>query len=154
MDPQILDLFKNVYFWSACLGWTVAQCTKMLISFCSTRKLDFSYLASTGGMPSAHSALVCGLATSVGIKQGFGSPVFIVALTLALITMFDASTVRRAAGLQARLLNQMVAELFKEHEISKSKLKELLGHTRLEVGMGLIIGVLVGIFVVSISVTI
>lgn len=149
MDNSLVDLFKNVYFWSACLSWTLAQMTKMLISFSRTRTLDFGYLVSTGGMPSAHSALVCGLASSVGMKVGFGNPLFVLALTFAMITMFDASTVRRAAGLQARVLNQMVEELFKEHRFSEKKLAELLGHTRLEVFMGMLVGLLVGVIVVS-----
>jgi acid phosphatase family membrane protein YuiD len=76
-----------------------------------------------------------------------------VALVVASITMFDASTVRRAAGLQARLLNEMLDELFKEHHLSERKLKELLGHTRLEVLMGAIVGILTAMIVVSYSVT-
>jgi len=98
-------------------------------------------------MPSAHSASVSGLATSVGIIQGFGSAIFAIALCLAIIVMFDASTVRRAAGLQAMLLNEMVDELFKDHHFSQRKLKELLGHTRLEVFMGMVMGILVGMLV-------
>jgi acid phosphatase family membrane protein YuiD len=149
MDNSILDLFKNVYFWSAFLGWTTSQSIKMLISYYRTRNLDLSYLVSTGGMPSAHWAVVCGLATSVGLENRFDSPVFMLTVAFAMITMFDASTVRRAAGLQARLLNQMIEELFKEHRFSEKKLAELLGHTRLEVFMGMIVGVLVGVIVVS-----
>ena len=130
-------------------SWIIAQLTKMICGFYETHRLDFSYLVSTGGMPSAHSALVCGLATSVGLRLGFADPVFVLALAFAMITMFDASTVRRAAGHQARVLNQMVEELFKEHRFSEKKLAELLGHTRLEVFMGMLVGVLVGIIVVT-----
>ncbi len=141
MHDRFVDLFLSACFWSAIASWTVAQCTKMICGFIETRRLDFHYLVSTGGMPSAHSASVTGLATSVGILEGFGSPVFVVALGFALITMFDASTVRRAAGMQATLLNQIVDELFKEHHFSEEKLAELLGHTRLEVVMGAVVGV-------------
>ena len=98
-------------------------------------------------MPSAHSATVAGLATSIGINSGFTSDVFILAMTFALITMFDASTVRRAAGQQAAILNMMVDELFKDHHISEKRLKELLGHTRLEVLMGMTVGIMVAILV-------
>lgn len=145
----MLELFKSASFLSALAAWTAAQFTKMLCGFYETHRLDFSYLVSTGGMPSAHSALVCGLATSVGLEHGFGSTLFVLALGFALITMFDASTVRRAAGMQAKLLNQIVDELFKEHHLSEGKLAELLGHTRLEVFLGLIIGVLVAMIVNS-----
>lgn len=119
----------------------------MVIGFCRTRRLDFSYLVSTGGMPSAHSAMVSGLALAIGLRTGFESPVFALALAFALVVMFDASTVRRAAGLQARLLNQILEELFKHHHLSEKKLAELLGHTRLEVFMGMVIGILVGLLV-------
>ena len=148
-DNSVLDVARNVCIWSAFFAWMTAQFTKMLCSFVKTRRLDFSYIVSTGGMPSAHSALVAGLATSVGVAVGFVSPYFSIALGFALIVMFDASTVRRAAGLQARLLNEIVDELFKEHHLSERKLKELLGHTRFEVFMGMIVGILVAIIVTS-----
>ena len=92
-------------------------------------------------MPSAHSATVSGLATAIGMTEGFGSPLFALATTYAIITMFDASTVRRAAGQQAALLNEMVRELFKEHRLRNKRLKELLGHTRVEVLMGMLVGI-------------
>ncbi|MBT3194706.1 MAG: divergent PAP2 family protein [Verrucomicrobia bacterium] len=149
METEFLDIFRNPCFWAAFWSWTAAQLTKMLCGFWRTRRLDFSYLVSTGGMPSAHSACTVGMATSVGLVAGFDSPVFIVALAFAIITMFDASTVRRAAGLQARLLNEMLDELFKAHHLSERKLKELLGHTRLEVLMGAIVGILTAIIVIS-----
>ena len=123
----------------------------MICGFYTTRRLDFRYMVSTGGMPSAHSATVSGMATSVGLGLGFDSAVFAVAFCLALIVMFDASTVRRAAGQQAKLLNEMVDELLTEHRLSEIKLKELLGHTRLEVFMGMITGILVGMKVIAVS---
>ncbi|MDP6630671.1 MAG: divergent PAP2 family protein [Kiritimatiellia bacterium] len=147
MQGGFSELFFSACFWSAFASWMVAQCTKMICGFLETKRFDFHYLVSTGGMPSAHSASVGGLATSVGLLEGFGSPLFVVALGFALITMFDASTVRRAAGLQATLLNQIVDELFKEHHLSEKKLAELLGHTRLEVFMGATVGVFVGMIV-------
>lgn len=151
MDADFMDLFANPCFWAAFWSWTIAQSVKMLCALSRTRRLDFSYLVSTGGMPSAHSAFATGMATAIGLEAGFGSPVVIVAMSFAMITMFDASTVRRAAGQQARLLNEMIAELFKEHHLSEVKLKELLGHTRLEVLMGAMIGILTAMLVVSLS---
>lgn len=149
MELNFLELFKSTCFWSAFCAWMTAQFTKMLCGLPKTRRIDFSYIVSTGGMPSAHSSMVSALATAVGLRQGFGSPVFVTALAFALITMFDASTVRRAAGLQARLLNQMVDEIFREHRLS-GKLVELLGHTRLEVFMGMLMGILTALIVCSI----
>jgi uncharacterized protein len=151
MENHIIDIFDNPCFWAAFWSWTIAQCTKMLCGLLRTRKLDINYLVSTGGMPSAHSALATGMAISVGLTAGFGEPVTIVAFCFAMVTMFDASTVRRAAGQQARILNDIIEELFKEHRLSDVKLKELLGHTRLEVLMGGMIGILTAMLVVSIS---
>ncbi len=152
MNVNFIELFSNPCLWAAFWSWTVAQCAKMLCGFLSTRRVNFSYLLSTGGMPSAHSSLVTGLATSVGLFAGFDTPVFMVALAFAAITMFDAATVRRAAGIQARLLNEMLDELFREHHLSERKLKELLGHTRLEVLMGAIVGILTAMLVASYTV--
>jgi acid phosphatase family membrane protein YuiD len=149
MHSPFWALLDNTYFWAALWAWIIAQCIKMVAGYYRTRRLDFKYLVSTGGMPSAHSSTVSGLATAVGLGTGFDSPVFTVALCLALIVMFDASTVRRAAGQQAKLLNELVDELFREHHLSEVKLKELLGHTRLEVLMGMITGILVGMLVMS-----
>lgn len=143
------NIFANTWFWSALAAWCVAQLTKMLCGFLRTRKIDFHYMVSTGGMPSAHSALVSGLATAIGLTEGFGTPVFVLAMGFALVTMFDAATVRRSAGQQAMILNAMIDELFTEHRLSETKLKELLGHTRLEVFMGMIVGILTACNVVS-----
>ena len=133
--------FFHIALWAGVTSWLVAQSTKMLISLVQSHRLDFSYLASTGGMPSAHSALASGVATAMGFTEGFASPAFTVSFFFAAIVMFDAQTVRAAAGEQARLLNQIVEEMFKEHRFSEIKLKELLGHTRLEVFFGMLTGI-------------
>lgn len=145
MHYAVGDMFRNVSFWSAVFGWTAAGLLKTAGNLRRTGKMDFQYLTSLGGMPSAHSAMVSGLAISVGLNDGFGSTGFVVALALALIVMFDASTVRRATGQQARLLNQIVDELFKAHRLSEQKLKELLGHTRIEVAAGMLVGTTVAV---------
>ena len=131
----------HMSFWAAVAGWLVAQLTKMVICLVQTRRLDFRYLVSTGGMPSAHSALACALATAIGLTEGFSSPLFALGFFFAAVVMFDAQTVRAAAGRQARLLNQIIDELFKEHHLSENKLKELLGHTRIEVFFGMLTGI-------------
>ncbi len=128
-------------FWAALFGWLVAQSVKMVCSFLETKRLDFSYMVSTGGMPSAHSAMASALATSLGLCEGFDSPLFAVGCAFAIVVMFDAQSVRKAAGEQARLLNQIVDELLQSHHLSENKLKELLGHTRLEVLMGCLTGI-------------
>jgi uncharacterized protein len=153
MNPALYDgaaaWYRNAALWSALGSWLLAQIIKMATEFHRTRRIDFRALVSTGGMPSAHSAMACGLATSVGLQAGFGSPLFAVTLAFASVVMFDAQSVRRAAGLQARLLNQIVEELFQEHRLSEQKLAELLGHTRLEVFLGMLTGIFTSLAVTS-----
>jgi len=137
----------NITILAGLIAWTLAQAIKLTRGGILKRRLDFRLLFSTGGMPSAHTAMVCAMATSVGLREGFHSSVFALALTFAAVVMFDAQSVRHAAGQQARLLNQIVDELFREHRFSEHKLAELLGHTRLEVFAGLLTGVLVALVV-------
>lgn len=142
-------LFKSLWFWAPFLGWCVAQSIKLSIDFYKTRRIDFSYFVSTGGMPSAHSALVSALSTSIGLTEGFNSPIFALALCFAAVTMFDAAGVRYAAGQQAKLLNKITIELFEEHKLNVPRLKELLGHTRKEVLAGMLTGIVVAIILVN-----
>ena len=139
--------FESSIFWSGVSGWMVASILKILVNWHRARRVDFHYLTSLGGLPSAHSAMVSALATSVGLCEGFGSTIFVVTLAFSMIVMFDASTVRRAAGLQATLLNQIVDMVLKQHHLPTEKLKEILGHTRVEVFAGMVVGVVVGIVV-------
>lgn len=141
LHPFGLAVFGNIPLWAAFFSWCSAQAIKLAIDFIRTRRVDFRYFVSTGGMPSAHSATVAGLATSLGLVEGWDSPVVALASVFAIITMFDAATVRRAAGLQACVLNEIVEELRKDRRIRPAKLKELLGHTRKEVLAGLVWGI-------------
>lgn len=135
--------FYNITIWSALLAWIAAQFIKFTAHYARTREIDFGYFVSTGGMPSAHSAMVCALTTSVGLRMGMETTLFAVTLAFAIVVMFDAQSVRRAAGQQARLLNQVVSELLKDHHLSKEKLREMLGHSRYEVFVGMCLGILV-----------
>ena len=148
IDVNPVHFATTPWFWATLLGWIVAQTIKMATSLVRTRRIDFSYLISTGGMPSAHSAMASALTTSIGMTQGFDSPLTLVALAFASVTMFDAAGVRQAAGKQARVLNQMMEELFQGHPFSGGRLKELLGHTRYEVYAGMATGIVVAILVV------
>ena len=147
-DWNLGHLFAKPWFWSAFFSWMAAQTIKMVIAAVKTRKFDFEYLVSTGGMPSAHSALVLGLATSIGLTEGFGSPVTMLAIGFSAITTFDAATVRHAAGEQAKVLNQMVREIRElNFQFQARHLKELLGHTRKEVLWGMATGIAVAVAV-------
>lgn len=127
----------------ACLS---SQAIKAIVELLKNGKLNFRYLFSTGGMPSAHSALVGSLATGVGLKSGWGSTEFAVAAIFAVIVMYDAAGVRQAAGKQARILNQLLDEFFYENKkFNEERLKELLGHTPVQVLVGLALGVTISL---------
>lgn len=119
-----------------------AQVIKFFIFTIKSKKVNFKIFTTTGGMPSSHSAGVMGLATSVGIITGYDSIVFAISIGFALITMYDAAGVRRAAGKTAACLNKMMDDFYK-HDVQAigGKLKELLGHTPFEVIMGALFGI-------------
>jgi len=128
----------------ALLACLIAQLTKLAIELFKHRKVNLRVLVTTGGMPSAHSALVTALATGMGQTVGWASPEFAIATIFAIIVMYDAAGVRQAAGKQARILNQMIDELFREDkQFNEDRLKELLGHTPVQVIVGSVLGVTV-----------
>ncbi|MEC4984390.1 MAG: divergent PAP2 family protein [Oscillatoria sp. PMC 1068.18] len=141
---NILDNQVLVVSILACL---IAQFLKLVIELIRDRKVSLRYLVTTGGMPSAHSALVASLATGVGQTMGWSSPDFAIACLFAVIVMYDAAGVRQAAGKQARILNQIIDELFHEHkQFNEDRLKELLGHTPFQVIVGLGLGIGISLF--------
>ncbi|MBD1936725.1 divergent PAP2 family protein [Microcoleus sp. FACHB-68] len=135
---RILDNQVLVVALTACL---IAQILKVIFELVTHGKVNLRVLVTTGGMPSAHSALVTALATSVGQSVGWETPEFAVAAIFAIIVMYDAAGVRLAAGKQARILNQIIDELFQEHpKFNENRLKELLGHTPVQVIVGSTLG--------------
>ncbi|AKE65097.1 hypothetical protein MYAER_2757 [Microcystis aeruginosa NIES-2549] len=124
------------------LACFTAQGLKALIELIRDGKVSLRYLVSSGGMPSAHSALVGALATGVGLQVGWSSSEFAIAALFAVIVMYDAAGVRQAAGKQARILNQIIDEMFQEgKEFNEERLKELIGHTPFQVLVGLSLGI-------------
>lgn len=136
---SLKEIVLNVYFFCAFFSWCTAQLIKLIINFVKTRKIDLHYFHSTGSWPSAHSATVSGLATSIGLKEGFDTPIFAFACAYAIITMFDACTLRLNSGKNAAAINSLIKDLGKEGEYPV--LKEKQGHTRGEVWGGLFVGV-------------
>jgi uncharacterized protein len=135
------DLFANRVFQATFIVWGAAQVLKFVIELIYRRRVNFRLLTTAGGMPSSHSAAVSALTTAIAIREGASSSLFVVSLLFAVVTMYDAAGVRRAASIQAHILNQMIEELFKGHPISENKLRELLGHTPVEVFAGLVLGI-------------
>ena len=133
-------LFDNsVLFWSV-LSCLLAQFFKIIFNFFSTGEMKFGIMFETGGMPSSHSALITGVASGIGFELGFDSSIFALAVAIALIVMYDASGVRKSAGIQAAEINKLSKTLDPKSEL---KLKETLGHTKLEVMVGSFLGPLI-----------
>jgi acid phosphatase family membrane protein YuiD len=137
-----MELFSNSVFWTALLANLLAQTLKLFIYYLLEGRFQWERFLETGGMPSSHSATVSALAVAVGIREGFDSPLFAVAAVLALIVMYDATGIRRAAGMHAKLLNELMEDL--QDLLNKGPrpepLKVLLGHTYLEVAVGALLG--------------
>jgi uncharacterized protein len=133
------------------ISWMVAQVMKMIVDFVATRKLDFSRLVDSGGMPSSHTALVTGLSTAVGITEGWQSCSFAISTCFAMIIIYDATNLRRSAGYHAQVLNDVVPQLLRGKLLGEGfafpKLRELLGHNPFEVFVGGILGILIALWV-------
>ena len=142
-----MELLANAVFWTAVLANLTAQTLKLLLYYFLEGRFQWHRFLDTGGMPSTHSATVSALAVSVGLREGFDTSLFAVAAVFALIVMYDAAGIRRAAGLHAQLLNQLMEELGQVIRLGPQRgpLKELLGHTYLEVAVGALIGGLVAL---------
>lgn len=143
------SLFDNRVLIASFLAWGIAQLSKTLYELIRQRRLVISRLVSSGGMPSSHSALVTGLATATGRLQGVNSPAFAIAVVLASIVMYDAAGVRRAVSIQARILNQMLDELFEGSPMAEKRLRELIGHTPIQVFVGGLLGIGVGLLLTA-----
>jgi hypothetical protein len=125
------------------IAWSLAQGAKLPIEYVRFRRWNWSLLLSTGGMPSSHTTLVTAIAHGTGMVQGFDSPAFAVAVALAMVVMYDATGIRRQAGLHAEMINAMVQDLMEGHPLKQEKLAEVLGHSPAEAFVGLILGLVV-----------
>lgn len=141
------SIWNNVWLWIPVITWFVVQLLKVIFELIKYKKLNLKRMIGSGGMPSSHSAFVCSLATSVGLTEGLASPLFAICVALAAIVMYDASGIRRAAGKQAKILNQIIESEGKNINVQE-KLIELLGHTPLEVYVGAAIGIAMAILLV------
>jgi len=136
-----MNPFSSKILLATTLAWFVAQGFKVLLYWYRHHKINFRLFVGTGGMPSSHSAFVSSLSTSIGLETGWTSPVFLLSLGMALVIMSDAAGVRRAAGQQAEILNEIMDDLYKSKPVPRQRLKELLGHTPVQVFVGAFVGV-------------
>lgn len=124
------------------IAWLIAQFIKVIIASVHERRPRFSYMTSMGGMPSAHSATTCALATTIGMTQGFSSPVFAISAFFAMVVMYDAAEVRKTVGSHSGVINRILDELFRGNPEFELRFREIVGHNRLEIMAGAILGIL------------
>ncbi len=140
---SILSIFSNRVLLCCLTAWFVAQALKIPTYYLVEKKLDWKRFFGSGGMPSSHTAFVVSLAIMIGSVEGFNSPIFALSFTLAAIVMYDATGVRRETGKQAVVINEILQKVFVDgRPISDAELKELVGHTHVEVIGGFIVGIL------------
>jgi acid phosphatase family membrane protein YuiD len=137
------ELLSNRVLWAAFLATFLAQLVKLLVILFAERRWALERMLETGGMPSSHSAAVTALATAVGLEFGWGSPYFAITAVFGSIVMYDATGIRRAAGMHAQLLNELVEELAHlfDESYRPQALQTLLGHTYPQVLVGALIGI-------------
>lgn len=144
---ELLEIFYNRALLCALSGWFVAQALKIPMLFFVEKRWDWHRFFGSGGMPSSHSAMVVALALSVGVFDGFSTPEFATAFVLAAVVMYDASGVRRETGRQSQVINEILQKVLIDGKpISDNELKELVGHSPLEVLAGAIVGALCAVF--------
>jgi len=141
MPPAVIEFSKNYIFYSVAFAWIFAQTMKVVLGIIREKRFNFMWFVGTGGMPSSHAAGVTALASSIGLYKGFNSAVFATALLFAIVVLFDAQGVRRASGKQAQILNKILEDIYWKKKIQEDRLRELLGHTPVEVLTGIAIGV-------------
>lgn len=142
---NLIGFIQNKYIYIPLLLWFFIQLYKVIYDLITTKRFNFKRIIGAGGMPSSHSAIVTGLATLIGKYEGVDTPIFAVSLILALVVMYDACGVRRAAGKQAALLNKIIDTPGLTGVQVREKLVEALGHTPVQVFVGALIGIIVGL---------
>ena len=140
-----MGLIQNKYIYVPFLLWFFIQLYKVIYDLITTKKFNFKRIIGAGGMPSSHSAIVVSLATMIGKYKGVDTPILALSLIMAFVVMYDACGVRRAAGKQAALLNKIIETPGLTGVQVSERLVEVLGHTPVQVFVGALLGVIVGI---------
>lgn len=142
-DSILTQWCRNRVFFVAFWSWAVAQTIKVFLGIMREKRFNFRWFVGSGGMPSSHAAMTTGLTTSAGLCYGFDSGLFALAFALMVITMFDAQGVRRQSGHQAEALNKIIDDLYAHRGVQEARLKELFGHTPVEVFAGCFVGIMI-----------
>ena len=140
---NFLALFENKALIAGMSAWALAQIIKVPLYYLQTRKWNWALLFTTGGMPSSHSALMTATTLAIGLYYGLDHPMFALGVALTMIVTYDAAGVRQQAGIHAQRINVIFGELLRGHPVSERDLREVLGHTPLEVIGGILLGLAV-----------
>ncbi|HJS17355.1 MAG TPA: divergent PAP2 family protein [Anaerolineales bacterium] len=138
-------ILQNQVLLAGLAAWTLAQIIKLPLDYLQTRKWNWALLLTTGGMPSSHSALVTATTLAIGLYYGFDHPTFALGVVITMVVTYDAAGVRQQAGIHAQRINVLFEELLRGHPINEKDLREVIGHTPLEVVGGIILGVAVAL---------
>ncbi len=136
-------LFENRVLVIMFTAWFLAQVIKIPLDFLYTRRWNWALLLSVGGMPSSHSALLSSATLAIGLYYGFDNPLFALGVAITMVVTYDAAGVRRQAGIHAQRINVIFDEILRGHPFDQSELREVLGHTPLEVTGGVLLGIVV-----------
>lgn len=141
----VLEILSNRVIQAAALAWLIAQGLKVILTLAISKKFDSTRMWGSGGMPSSHSAMTCAMMMMIGFHEGFTSSVFALAFCFSGVVMYDAAGVRRSTGKNAAVLNRLLDRLTSDGlNFDEEHLKELVGHTPLQVAAGALLGVLIG----------
>ena len=140
---NLAGMLDNRVLISALAAWGTAQVLKVPFEYLRTRHWMWAMFLTTGGMPSSHSALIVGVTNAIGLYIGYGSPLFALGVAISMIVTYDAAVIRRQAGMHAERINVLFEELLKGHMWDEEELREVLGHTPLEVTGGILWGIVV-----------
>jgi acid phosphatase family membrane protein YuiD len=142
------ELMGNKVFVAAVVAWFIAQFLKVVITLLVEKEFKFERLHGSGGMPSSHTSTIVATSTAIGLLEGWGTPIYALSLIMAFIVMYDASGVRRSVGKQAKIINDIIKDIYKHKHLEEETLKELVGHKPTEVAVGAILGIIIANLVI------
>ena len=137
--------FPNPVLAAGLIAWFIAQALKLPLDYLINRRWNWAILVSAGGMPSSHTALMTSTTLGIGLFTGFNTPLFALSVAISMVVIYDATNIRRQAGIHAQKINLLINELFSGQPITEVQLKEVLGHTPNEVFAGLLLGILIAL---------
>ena len=142
---NLAEILQNKALIAGLAAWAVAQLLKMPLDYMQSRHWNWSLLLTTGGMPSSHSALVTATTLAIGLYYGFDNPTFALGVVITMVVTYDAAGVRQQSGIHAQRINMLFEELMRGHPIDEKDLREVIGHTPLEVAGGILLGIVIAI---------